>query len=96
MELRVRFLAFTTDTVTRYALGKSNGLQFDIQRAKDWSATIRAIAAITPLVKQFPWLMDLVMCLPLTVLQVLSPELSRVVQLQYVCQMLGSMCCVED
>ncbi|TGO68998.1 hypothetical protein BELL_0796g00030 [Botrytis elliptica] len=80
IDLRVTFLAFTTDTITRYALGESKDLQENKTLAVDWSATIRAVARITPLMKQFPWMMTVALYIPIDILRFFMPELSRLVQ----------------
>lgn len=80
VELRVKFLAFATDTITRYALGEPMGLQGNQFRADDWSATIRAVVRITPLVKQFPWIISLALKVPVNVLQLILPDLSRLLR----------------
>ncbi|PQE05659.1 cytochrome P450 protein [Rutstroemia sp. NJR-2017a BBW] len=80
IDLRVTFLAFTTDTITRYALGESKNLQKNRTLAVEWSSTIRAVAKMTPLMKQFPWMMTAGLYIPISVLQLLMPEFSRLVQ----------------
>jgi hypothetical protein len=77
VELRLRFLAFTTDTITRHALGESNNLQSNLVNAQQWSRTIRAVAKVTPFVKQFPWIITLVLELPIGVVRFLLPDLAR-------------------
>ncbi|KAL8745009.1 MAG: hypothetical protein Q9190_002823 [Brigantiaea leucoxantha] len=81
LELRTRFLAFTTDTVALHALGESMGLQDDDLQAEEWNRTIRAVAKLTSLVKQFPWIINLFKKLPLGMLQRLAPDLARILQL---------------
>ncbi|KAF7952621.1 uncharacterized protein EAE97_002118 [Botrytis byssoidea] len=80
IDLRVTFLAFTTDTITRYALGEMKNLQENKTLAVDWSATIRAVARITPLMKQFPWMMTVALYIPINILRFFMPELFRLVQ----------------
>ena len=55
------------------------GLQDDYDRAKSWSCTMRALAQLTPLIKQFPWLINLVQKLPSNIIRPWLPNLARVV-----------------
>lgn len=48
VELRVSFLAFSTDTASSYVLGESKGLQDEKVKAKEWSETILAVPRLTP------------------------------------------------
>ncbi|ATZ56752.1 hypothetical protein BCIN_13g05840 [Botrytis cinerea B05.10] len=79
IDLRVTFLAFTTDTITRYALGENKNLQENKTLAVDWSATIRAVARITPPMKQFPWMMAVALYISIKIIRFFMPELSRLV-----------------
>ena len=91
LELRTRFLAFTTDTVALYSLGESLEYLSSRQRSEEWGRTIRAVAGLTPLVKQFPWLIDIVKSIPLAVAtRIMPPDLARVSQFHYVSNL--SMC----
>ena len=89
LDLRPRFLAFTTDTVALHTLGHSMGLQDDETRAEDWNRTIRAVAKLTPLLKHFPWMIGFVQKLPVNLVRVIMPDLARLLQLHCVC-----VCCV--
>ena len=80
IELRLRCLAYTTDTVSQLTLGKAFGLQQDQRRAEEWLSTVRAVANFTPTVKQFPWLLDVAKWVPPWVNRCLSPELARLLQ----------------
>jgi hypothetical protein len=80
IELRLRCLAYTTDTVSQFTLGKTFGLQQDQRRAEEWLSTVRAVGKFTPTVKQFPWLLDVVRWMPAWVIRCLSPELARLLQ----------------
>lgn len=84
LELRTRFLAFTTDTVALYSLGQTMGLQGDERRAQEWNQTIRAVAKLTPLVKQFPWSIDISSILPLGMAHLIMPDFARVLQFRQV------------
>lgn len=85
VEVHTIFLAFANDTVCSYAFDYTMSLLEDPQRAKDWKATITAIASLTPLIKQFPWLVPLIKRVPLFVLQAVVPRLARLLSLHVVC-----------
>ena len=84
IELRRVFLAFTTDTVALHSLGQTLGLQNDGNRAKDWSRTMRAVAQLTPFIKQFPWILSAVQNLPIIAVEAVMPDLARVLRLHEV------------
>ena len=81
VELRRRFLAFTTDTVALHALRETLGLQNDDCRAEEWSRTISAVAKLTPFIKQFPWILRVVQTIPIFAVQAVMPDLARVLHL---------------
>ena len=89
LELRLNFLAFTTDTITRHALGESRELQKNPILAQQWSTTIRAVAQITPLVKQFPWLIKVALNTPLVLFRLVLPDLARLVEFHQVSLLQG-------
>ena len=85
VELRVNFSAYTTDVVCSYVFDGSLGLLKDTKRALEWKTTISAVAALTPLIKQFPWIIPVVKSVPISVLRCCVPDLSRVIELHKVC-----------
>jgi hypothetical protein len=84
LDLRITYLAFTTDTVCRLAFGGSLGLQDNTSSAEDWAETMEAVARLTPLIKQFPFLISLVKKVPLPLLSYVVPVLARLLQLHEV------------
>ena len=84
VELRQTFLALTTDTLSQHAFEKSTNLLENSKAAADWKRTIKAVAVLTPLVKQFNWIIPLALKLPLTPLRWLLPDLARIVALRKV------------
>lgn len=84
VEVHTLFLAFANDTVCSYAFDYSMNLLEDPQRARDWRTTISAIAGLTPLIKQFPWLIPIAKRIPLQLLKELVPSLARLLSLQEV------------
>ena len=84
LELHGILLACTTDIVSRFTLAKSAGLQSDSAKSLDWHRTITAVARITPLVKQFPWTLDLIEYVPQPILRLVVPNLARLLHLHKV------------
>ena len=52
--------------------------------ASDWKLTINAIASLTPLIKQFPWIIPMVRRISGWFLRVALPKLERLLSLQAV------------
>lgn len=78
--MRKIYLAFTTDNLSDHCFGRSTELLLDDQRALEWQRTIKAVATLTPLAKQFPWLIPLALKCPLRPLQKIVPDLARIVK----------------
>ena len=78
VELRKTYLAMTTDSLGGHAFNKSPDLLREDQQAEEWRKTIKAVAILTPLVKQFTWLIPFVLKVPVAALQVIVPDLSRI------------------
>ena len=84
VELRQTYLAFTTDTVARYAFGRSLHLLVDEQAALEWKQTVHAVATSTPLIKQFNWMIRLALKTPIILLRMMVPKLARVMSCRMV------------
>jgi cytochrome P450 len=84
LELGSEYLALTTDAVCEHALGRHRDLLDDQQRTLDWKMTVRAVAGLTPVAKQFPWLIPIAFGLQLPLLRSIAPNLSKIVELQRV------------
>lgn len=84
VELRQTFLALTTDALSRHTLDRSSDLIRSEQAASEWLRTIKAIAGLTPLVKQFTWIIPIALKLPLAPLRAVVPDLARIVALRMV------------
>ncbi|PQE07536.1 cytochrome P450 protein [Rutstroemia sp. NJR-2017a BBW] len=74
IELKLKFLAFTTDTVCQ--------LQKDTEKAEQWQRTIEAVGRITPLIKQSPWLISAAAKVPFPIIERLLPDLGRLLGYQ--------------
>ena len=96
-EMRTNFLAFSTDTLADHCFAQNFSLLSDDDKAVNWKKTIRAVAMLTPLVKQFTWIIPAALKLPLCPLEMVVPDLARIVKLRRVWlrlqHMLASLSC---
>lgn len=60
------------------------GLLQDDEKARDWERTIKTVVNLTPIVKQFPIVMPLVLRIPEWLMKHVSPDLHRVLVLHKV------------
>jgi len=84
LEMRSHFLAVTTDVVCQHTFQKNLGLLKSTKQAHDWKETIGAIAILTPLAKQFTWIIPMALKVPVALLKAVVPSLGRIVQLHRV------------
>ena len=78
VELHTIYLAFANDTVCSFAFDYSMDLLENPSVAKEWKMTISAIASLTPLIKQFPWLHNVVEWIPDLLLRQFVPKFARI------------------
>lgn len=81
VKLHIRYLGFTTDSVSEFAFARSDGLQGNVDGLEDWAETLRMVGAVFPLLRQFPWMIKVALKLPLWVFQLVVPVLSRFLEL---------------
>lgn len=79
----------TTDMIASHALHGSNlqntlHLLDDEVKATDWQRTIAALAMLTSLVRQAPWLITVALKLPVGFWMRVMPSLGRIVRLMKV------------
>lgn len=84
VELQQIFLALTTDTLSHHAFDRSLDLLSNEQAAAEWKRTTKAIAVLTPLIKQFTWIIPTALKIPLVLLRLVVPDLARIVALRLV------------
>lgn len=84
INLRVRFLAFTSDVLCDWAFGKSFDMQLDDASAIEFDKTLSAVATVAPFVKQAPWALKFGMSLPLPLVKVLAPPVAKVLAMKHV------------
>ncbi|TAQ88584.1 hypothetical protein B7494_g3093 [Chlorociboria aeruginascens] len=89
IELHVRFLAFTTDTISSFAFAETLGLQDDYNQAEDWAETLRKIGKVTPLLRQFPSAISIALKMPFRIVEFVVPALSRMLKLHHKTQSLA-------
>ncbi|UKZ80114.1 hypothetical protein TrVFT333_007879 [Trichoderma virens FT-333] len=77
IQLDTVLLAFTTDTLYHYAFDRESGLMSDPKAARSWRNAMVSVAAATPFIKQFPWILRIVRAFPHAVLSYLLPDVSR-------------------
>ena len=80
-EMRTNFTAWATDVISILAFPKPLHLLEDLQAAVDYHLSTKASMLLTPLQKQFPWLIETAWTLPQALVRVMSPDLARSVVL---------------
>lgn len=84
-ECSTYFLAWATDSVAKYLENSTYGLLDDGRRRKDWQDTIAEVVELTPLVKQFPSFMPLVLRVPEWLMRIVSPKMNLILLMHKVC-----------
>lgn len=79
----------TTDMIATHALTGSNpqktlNLLKDEEKAREWQRTIAALAMLTSLVRQAPWLITIALKLSVGFWMTIAPPLGRIVRLNRV------------
>lgn len=77
-DVNLPYIAWSTDSVSNYLEDKPFGLLRDDEKARDWKATVKTVVELTPLVKQIPLVMPLVLKVPEWVMRRVSADLNRV------------------
>ncbi|KAF2815342.1 putative flavonoid 3-hydroxylase [Mytilinidion resinicola] len=80
-DVRVDFLSTATEIVSRYAFGHPIGLHDSPHEAVDWLLTVKAIAAVSPFFKQFPYVAEWLLPCPEWLVKVLYPVFAPSIRL---------------
>lgn len=83
-EMRMNYLALTTDTIADYCLETSLHLLENEDKAIGWQETISALANTAPIARQWSWITPLSLSLPVGLLELVNPKLARIVGLHRV------------
>lgn len=83
-EMRTNYLAFATDNLADHCFGRSTDFLLNENEATGWKRTINAVAILTPLAKQFPFIIPMALRLPTKPLELAVPDLARIVKLRRV------------
>jgi cytochrome P450 len=84
VRLDSNILALTADTIGVYGFGQSLGLLEDDVKTKDWYRTNRALGAMIPVIRLFPWSMPVALRLPISVVRKVDTDVARVLELRHV------------
>ncbi|RYC56222.1 hypothetical protein CHU98_g9982 [Xylaria longipes] len=79
--MRLNYLAFATDTVAHYCTGKTRGLLEDEKNALEWHKSIVTLTESTLPGRHFPWIVPLVLQLPMLVVKTLMAKSARFIAL---------------
>ena len=79
VDIRAGYLAYSTESVCNAAFKSSLDLlkNPNLQKAGDWKKTMEAVGNITPLVKQFTWIIPIALRLPTSVVRFFHEDLAR-------------------
>ena len=88
VDANLPYIAWSTDSVSNYLEDEPYGLLKDDEKAKNWKATIKMVVELTPLVKQIPVVMPLVLRVPAWLMRSMSPSLNRVLVMHMVSPLL--------
>jgi len=80
-DIQTAFLAFTGDTICKYMFQESWGYQHDKEKAEEFRRIADAIALVTPIMKQFPWLMEFGWSIPISLIRPILPDLAGLLEL---------------
>ena len=83
-DISLPYVAWSNDSVSTYLGDNSAGLLKDVERAQNWKKTLRTVVELTPIIKQVPSIMPLVLHLPAWLVRGVSIDLWRVLILHKV------------
>lgn len=83
-DVRIAYLSTATEIVSLYAFNTRTGVIDSAQEAEDWLYTVKAIAAVSPFFKQFPYIAQWLLPCPVWLVKLLYPVFAPSVVLHHV------------
>lgn len=82
INIRVPLLAYTTDFYCAHALGNSGDMNLlkDMRKAQAWRDSILGILHLTPIARQFSWVVPAAVELPMWLIRLVSSDMALVIQ----------------
>lgn len=71
------FTALTLDVITEYCFGESWNCLNELDFAQNWKDAMTNLFGPVPLVKQFPWVLQILNCIPSRFILKLGPDMAR-------------------
>lgn len=75
LDVRVTYLAWSTDSLTSYVFDQSTNLLDDPKKARDWWEMYDKLRALFPILKQCLWIVPLALELPVWIVRIVLPPL---------------------
>jgi len=80
-DIRIDYLSTATEIVSLYAFGHPIGLHDSAEEALDWLLTVKAIAAVSPFFKQYPYVAQWLLPCPEWLVKILYPVFAPSIRL---------------
>jgi hypothetical protein len=80
-DVRIDYLSTATEIVSLYAFGHPIGLHDSAEEAYDWLLTVKAIAAVSPFFKQYPYVAQWLLPCPEWLVKILYPVFAPSIRL---------------
>lgn len=86
INIRVPLLAYATDFYCAHALGDSGDMNLlkDMGKAQVWRHSIVGLLHLTPIVRQFSWIVPVVVELPMWLIRLVSSDMALVIRVLWV------------
>jgi cytochrome P450 len=80
-DIRIDYLSTATEIVSLYAFGHPIGLHDSAEEAYDWLLTVKAIAAVSPFFKQYPYVAQWLLPCPEWLVKIVYPVFAPSIRL---------------
>ncbi|KAH8704344.1 putative flavonoid 3-hydroxylase [Phaeosphaeriaceae sp. PMI808] len=80
-DVRIDYLSTATEIVSLYAFGHPIGLHDSAEEAHDWLLTVKAIAAVSPFFKQYPYVAQWLLPCPEWLVKIVYPVFAPSIRL---------------